>query len=230
MLEKVKEDVCVANKLLRDYRLVISTWGNVSQYDTESQLVVIKPSGVEYDLLTPDKMVVVDLEGNIVQGQLKPSSDTMTHLEIYKHFSNIKSIVHTHSTWATIWAQIGEDIPVLGTTHADDFFGSIPCTRTMTDAEIDEDYEKNTGKVIAEKMNELDYYKIYAVLVNQHGPFVFEKKPYDAVKKAMVLEQVAKMAWFTCNYKSGFTQPISSSLLKKHFERKVGDNAYYGQE
>lgn len=230
MLDSIKEDVCKANQMLKESNLVIMTWGNVSQYDEKTKYVIIKPSGISYEALKPENMVVVDLNGTIVEGEYRPSSDTLTHLEIYKNFPHIKSIVHTHSTWATIWAQIGEDIPPLGTTHADDFWGNIPCTRDMTEQEIENNYEKNTGKVIVEKMKSLDYKNIYGILVKSHGPFVFEKNPIEAVNKAIVMEEVAKMAWYTCN--SSFTREVkvSEHLIKKHFERKHGTSAYYGQK
>lgn len=229
MLKGLKVDVCAANKMLINSNLVILTWGNVSQYYESEKMVVIKPSGVPYDELTPEKMVAVDLDGKVLEGKLKPSSDTITHIEIYKNFPEIKSIVHTHSTWATIWCQMGVDIPVLGTTHADDFGGRIPCTRGLTELEVNTDYEKNTGKVIVDKMNLIDK-KMYAILVKNHGPFVFGKTPIDAVNKAIVLEQVAKMAWYTCC--NGFTSAseIPEYLIQKHFERKHGNNSYYGQK
>ena len=223
----LKKEVCKANKLLPQYGLVILTWGNVSAFDIESKLMVIKPSGVAYEDLTPENMVVVDLDGNIVDGELKPSSDTYTHLEIYKNFSNIKSIVHTHSQWATIWAQMGKNIPPLGTTHADDFGSEILCTRAMSKEEIEYDYEKNTGKVIVETLNKVDIKKHFAVLVKEHGPFIWESNPVKAVEKALVLEYVAKMAWYCTNNKN--INQMSDFLLKKHFERKHGENAYYGQ-
>ena len=228
MLEELRRQVCDANKMLSDYNLIILTWGNVSAYDPESGLVVIKPSGVSYSELTPENMVVVDLEGNVVEGTLKPSSDTATHLEMYKNFSDMRSIVHTHSQWATIWAQMGRNIPPLGTTHADDFGGDIPCTRAMTEKEIFSNYEENTGKVIVETLAARDAKKDFAVLVREHGPFIWEKTPKKAVEKALVLEQVAMMAWHTLVGNSNI-QSMSSLLLKKHFERKHGENAYYGQ-
>ena len=228
MLEQLREQVCAANKLLAEYNLVVLTWGNVSAFDSESHLMVIKPSGVAYCDLKPENMVVVDLAGNVVEGTLNPSSDTNTHLEIYRNYPQIGSIVHTHSRWATIWAQMGRNIPALGTTHADDFGCDIPCTRAMTEEEIKNRYEENTGKVIVELLAQRDVEKDYAVLVREHGPFAWEKTPRKAVEKALVLEEVAMMAWHCCM----FDQTLSSmapALLNKHFDRKHGKNAYYGQ-
>lgn len=229
MLEQLRKQVCDANKMLSECNLIILTWGNVSAYDPETQLMVIKPSGVSYDALTPENMVVVDLDGNIVEGELNPSSDTATHLELYKRYPHIGSIVHTHSTWATIWAQMGQSIPPMGTTHADDFGSDIPCTRPMTEEEIVSKYEENTGKVIVETLESRDIEKDFAILVREHGPFVWEKTPKKAVEKALVLEQVAMMAWHTRMGNTGI-QSMSPMLLKKHFERKHGKNAYYGQK
>ncbi len=229
LLENLRKEVCHANKLLKEYALVVLTWGNVSAIDRESGLVVIKPSGVAYDALTPENMVVLDLEGNIVEGDLNPSSDTPTHLELYKNFPHIGSVVHTHSRWATIWSQLGREIPALGTTHADDFAGAIPCTRVMTDEEIFTDYEKNTGKVIVERLNQGDPEREFAILVRQHGPFVWEKSPKKAVEKALVLEEVAMMAWHCCAFDPQLGS-MNPSLLTKHFDRKHGKNAYYGQK
>ena len=229
LLENLRKEVCQANKLLKEYALVVLTWGNVSAIDRETGLVVIKPSGVAYDALTPENMVVLDLEGNIVEGDLNPSSDTPTHLELYKNFPHIGSVVHTHSRWATIWSQLGREIPALGTTHADDFAGAIPCTRVMTDEEIFTDYEKNTGKVIVERLNQGDPEREFAILVRQHGPFVWEKSPKKAVEKALVLEEVAMMAWHCCAFDPQLGS-MNPSLLTKHFDRKHGKNAYYGQK
>ena len=229
LLENLRKEVCAANKLLKEYALVVLTWGNVSAIDRETGLVVIKPSGVAYDALTPENMVVLDLEGNIVEGELNPSSDTPTHLELYKSFPHIGSIVHTHSRWATIWSQLGREIPALGTTHADDFAGPIPCTRTMTDEEIFSEYEKNTGKVIVERLQQGDAEREFAILVRQHGPFAWEKSPKKAVEKALVLEEVAMMAWHCCNFDPELGA-MNPSLLTKHFDRKHGKNAYYGQK
>ncbi len=228
MLEELKQVVLEANLQLPKYRLVTFTWGNVSGIDRERGLVVIKPSGVEYDKMTKDDMVVVDLEGNVVEGKLKPSSDTPTHLVLYKSFPYVGGIVHTHSPWATIWAQAGKGIPALGTTHADYFYGEIPCTRKMTEAEIKEAYELETGKVIVETFSFLDPMKMPGVLVHGHGPFAWGNDPYNAVHNAVVLEEVAKMAARTCHLNPN-VQPIAQSLLDRHYLRKHGANAYYGQ-
>ncbi|BDG47578.1 MULTISPECIES: L-ribulose-5-phosphate 4-epimerase [Parageobacillus] len=228
MLEELKQTVLAANLQLPKYRLVTFTWGNVSGIDRERGLVVIKPSGVEYDKLTADDMVVVDLEGNVIEGHLKPSSDTPTHLLLYKEFPAIGGIVHTHSPWATIWAQSGKGIPALGTTHADYFYGEIPCTRKMTDEEIKGAYEWETGKVIAETFRFIDPLQIPGVLVHGHGPFAWGKDAFNAVHNAVVLEEVAKMAARTYILNPE-VQPISQSLLDRHYLRKHGANAYYGQ-
>ncbi|MED0655520.1 L-ribulose-5-phosphate 4-epimerase [Anoxybacillus geothermalis] len=228
MLEELKQAVLEANLQLPQYRLVTFTWGNVSGIDRERGLVVIKPSGVAYDKLTIDDMVVVDLTGNVVEGDLKPSSDTPTHLWLYKKFSGIGGVVHTHSTWATIWAQAGKGIPVLGTTHADYFYGEIPCTRPMTNEEIQGAYELETGKVITETFRFLDPLQMPGVLVHGHGPFAWGKDPANAVHNAVVLEEVAKMAARTFMLNPN-VQPISQSLLDRHYLRKHGANAYYGQ-
>lgn len=227
-LKELREQVCSANMLLPQLGLVILTWGNVSAIDPVSRIVAIKPSGVAYSDLTAENIVLVDLEGNVVEGNLRPSSDTAIHLELYKSFPHIGSIVHTHSPWATIWSQMGESIPPLGTTHADDFSSEILCTRRMTDEEINSDYEKNTGKVIVETLTDRNIEREFAVLVREHGPFVWEESPKKAVEKALVLEQVAMMAWH-CRVGSSLTECMSAALLKKHFERKHGNNAYYGQ-
>lgn len=228
ILYQLRRQVCAANQLLPQAGLVILTWGNVSAYDAKSGLMVIKPSGVAYEQLTPENMVIVDLNGTVVEGDLKPSSDTATHLELYRNFPHIGSIVHTHSRWATIWAQLGEAIPPLGTTHADDFQGNIPCTREMRPEEVDTDYEKNTGRVIVETLSTLDVEKEFVVLVREHGPFVWERTPQKAVEKAMVLEEVAMMAWH-CLMRNPRLKNMSPTLLNKHFNRKHGENAYYGQ-
>lgn len=228
MLEELKQVVLEANLQLPKYRLVTFTWGNVSGLDRERGLVVIKPSGVEYDKMTKDDMVVVDLEGNVVEGKLKPSSDTPTHLVLYQSFPYIGGIVHTHSPWATIWAQAGKGIPALGTTHADYFYGEIPCTRKMTEAEIKGAYELETGKVIVETFSFLDPMQMPGVLVHGHGPFAWGNDPYNAVHNAVVLEEVAKMAARTCHLNPN-VQPIAQSLLDRHYLRKHGANAYYGQ-
>ncbi|WP_446663311.1 L-ribulose-5-phosphate 4-epimerase [Geobacillus sp. CCR] len=228
MLEKLKQAVLEANLQLPQYRLVTFTWGNVSGIDRERGLVVIKPSGVAYDKLTIDDMVVVDLNGNVVEGGLKPSSDTPTHLWLYKQFPEIGGIVHTHSTWATVWAQAGKGIPALGTTHADYFYGEIPCTRPMTNEEIQGAYELETGKVITETFRFLDPLQMPGVLVHGHGPFAWGKDPANAVHNAVVLEEVAKMAARTYMLNPN-AQPISQTLLDRHYLRKHGANAYYGQ-
>lgn len=228
MLEELRVSVCEANRLLPQYGLVILTWGNVSAFDVESGNMVIKPSGVPYDQLTPENMVVVGRDGKVVEGNFHPSSDTPTHLELYRQFPHIKSIVHTHSRWATIWAQLGENIPALGTTHADDFWGDILCTRAMTKAEIEENYEENTGKVIAETLRDTKFEKQFSVLVRHHGPFVWNDTPQKAVEKALVLEEVAMMAWNCRIYQPDIAQ-MPYALMFKHFDRKHGKNAYYGQ-
>lgn len=228
LLSKLREEVCTANRMLPELGLVILTWGNVSAFDPGNKWMVIKPSGVSFSELTPENMVIVDIEGNVVEGDLRPSSDTETHLELYRHFPEIGSIVHTHSTWATIWAQMGASIPPLGTTHADDFSGEILCTRKMTDAEIASDYEKNTGSVIVETLASKDINREFAVLVREHGPFVWEKTPQKAVEKALVLENVAMMAWH-CRAANPDVGAMSPALLEKHFNRKHGADAYYGQ-
>ena len=223
MLEELKKRVLEANLLLPKYGLVTFTWGNVSGIDRESGLVVIKPSGVEYDGMTAEDMVVVDLDGNRVEGKWKPSSDTATHVELYKAFQNIGGVVHTHSSYATSWAQSGRDIPCYGTTHAD----SVPCLRCLTKEEIDEAYERNTGKLIVENM--LDRYEATpAVLCKNHGPFSWGKDPVDAVHAAVVLEECAKMAYRT-ELINPNVKPAPQELQDKHYFRKHGANAYYGQ-
>lgn len=228
-LELLREAVCAANRKLPAAGLTILTWGNVSAFDPESGLVAIKPSGLPYESLGPEDMVLVNLDGEIIEGRWNPSSDTTTHLEMYRNFPMIGSIVHTHSPWATIWAQLGENIPPLGTTHADDFGEEILCTRKMTHEEIQVEYEKNTGKVIVETLKNRDLYKHYGVLVRSHGPFVWEQTPEKAVQKAIVLEQVAMMAWHCCLVDPQI-KAVDSVLLHKHFNRKHGENAYYGQK
>ena len=213
--------------LLPKYGLVTFTWGNVSAVDRESGLVVIKPSGVDYETMKPEDMVVVDLDGNRVEGKLKPSSDTPTHIELYKAFGNIGGIVHTHSRWATVFAQAGRGIKAYGTTHGDYFYGEIPVTRLMTPEEIAGEYEKETGKVIAETFKDKDPDMIPAVLVNSHGPFSWGKDAAEAVHNAVVLEETAMMAYYTVSL--GKTSPMQQELLDKHFLRKHGKNAYYGQ-
>lgn len=230
MLEELKEKVCSANKLLPKYGLVTFTWGNVSAYDPETKLFVIKPSGVDYDLLKPEDMCVVDLDGNKVEGKLNPSSDTPTHAVIYKAFPQIGGIVHTHSSWATSWAQAGRGIPCYGTTHADYIYGEVPCLRTLTKEEIDEGYEKNTGVLITEHFkNTENIFAVPCCLCKNHGPFAWGKDALDAVHNAVVLEEVAKMATRTemINPKA---EPAPQILQDKHYSRKHGPGAYYGQK
>jgi L-ribulose-5-phosphate 4-epimerase len=231
MLEELKKRVCEANLELPGYGLVTFTWGNVSGIDPERKLVVIKPSGVEYSHMKPEHMVVVDLEGRVVEGSLKPSSDTPTHLELYKAFPCAGGIVHTHSRWATIFAQAGRGVPALGTTHADYFHGEIPCTRLMTRAEIDAAYEKETGSVIVERfrISGIEPADIPAVLVHSHGPFTWGRDPAEAVHNAVVLEEVSMMAWHCAALSDGTPQPMQAELLDKHYLRKHGAGAYYGQ-
>ena len=228
MLEELKQRVFEANLALPRHGLVTFTWGNVSGIDRGSGLAVIKPSGVEYDVMTAEDMVVIDLEGNKVEGKWKPSSDTPTHLELYKAFPNIGGIVHTHSRWATSWAQAGRGIPAYGTTHGDYFYGEIPCTRKMTPAEIAGEYEKETGTVIIEAFDGIGADDIPAVLVNSHGPFCWGKDPDNAVHNAVVLEELAFMAFHTEALNPG-TNVMQQELLDKHYLRKHGKNAYYGQ-
>lgn len=228
MLEKLKQSVYKANLDLVKHGLVIFTWGNVSGIDRESGLVVIKPSGVAYDELKVGDLVVVDLDGNIKSGDLRPSSDTPTHLILYKRFKNIGGVVHTHSEWATSWAQSGRGIPPLGTTHADYFYGKIPCTRKLSIKEINANYEMETGKLIAETFQNKEPLEIPGILVNGHGPFSWGTSPENAVHNAVVLEQVAKMAHHTYALKD--VSPIDQVLLDKHFLRKHGEGAYYGQK
>lgn len=232
MLEKLKQEVFEANLLLPKYNLVIFTWGNVSGIDREKGLVVIKPSGVEYDVMKAEDMVVTDLDGNVVEGKLKPSSDLMTHLEFYKNFPNIGGVVHTHSINAVAFAQAGKDIPALGTTHGDYFYGNIPCTRKMTKEEIAGEYELNTGKVIVEEFNnrKIDPDQMPGVLVHSHGPFTWGKDPFDAVHNSVVLEALSEMAIKTFSIvKNCDVETMQQELLDKHFLRKHGPGAYYGQ-
>ena len=229
MLEALKTKVLEANLALVKHNLVTFTWGNVSGIDREKNLVVIKPSGVEYDTMTVDDMVVVDLEGNVIEGKWKPSSDTPTHLELYKAFQNIGGIVHTHSRNATAWAQAGRGIPAYGTTHGDYFHGEIPCTRQMTAAEIGGEYEKETGKVIVETIGGRSADDIPAALVYSHGPFAWGTDPENAVHNAVVLEELAFMAAQTEILNPNVTQ-MQQELLDKHYLRKHGKNAYYGQK
>ncbi|TYP70643.1 L-ribulose-5-phosphate 4-epimerase [Paenibacillus methanolicus] len=231
MLESLKQAVWEANMELPKYGLVTFTWGNVSGIDRESGFVVIKPSGVPYEELRAEQMVVVDLEGRVVEGNLRPSSDTPTHVALYRAFESIGGIVHTHSPWATSWAQAGRAIPALGTTHGDYFYGEIPCTRAMTEAEIKGAYELETGNVIIETFRErgIDPAEVPAVLVNSHAPFVWGKDPHNAVHNAVVVEEVAKMGVHTFALNPNI-QPMDQHLLDRHYLRKHGKNAYYGQK
>ncbi|MDR2816371.1 MAG: L-ribulose-5-phosphate 4-epimerase [Proteiniphilum sp.] len=226
-IEELKQQVFQANMDLVVHRLVIFTWGNVSGIDRKKGWVVIKPSGVSYNCMKAEDMVVVDLDGNRVEGSYKPSSDTATHLELYKAFPSIGGIVHTHSTYATAWAQAGCDIPNIGTTHADYFSGDIPCTRVMTEAEVKGEYEKETGFVIIERFRDLNPIHIPGVLVKNHGPFSWGKNPHEAVHNAVVMEQVAKMAFIAHSINPDIT--MNELLTRKHFFRKHGSDAYYGQ-
>lgn len=228
MLEQLKKEVYEANMLLPKYGLVTFTWGNVSGIDRERGLFVIKPSGVPYEELKPEDMVVVELNGNKVEGKYNPSSDTATHVELYKAFPNVGGIVHTHSSWATSWAQAGRGIPCYGTTHADYMYGEIPCVRNLTQEEIDAGYEKNTGVLIAEEFKQRDYMAVPAVLCKNHGPFSWGKNADEAVHNAVVLEEVAKMA-ARCEWLNKEVEPAPQMLQDKHYYRKHGANAYYGQ-
>ncbi|MCR4896344.1 MAG: L-ribulose-5-phosphate 4-epimerase [Lachnospiraceae bacterium] len=229
-MEELKKIVCEANLLLPKHGLVTFTWGNVSQIDRASGLFVIKPSGVDYETMTPDDMVVMDLEGNRVEGKYKPSSDTPTHLELYKAFPEIGGVVHTHSSYATSWAQSGRDIPCYGTTHADYIYGPVPCLRCLTKEEIDEAYEANTGHLIVNYFKETgrDILGVPAALCKNHGPFTWGKDANEAVHNAVVLEEVAKMA-YRCEVINPEVQPAPQELQDKHYYRKHGANAYYGQ-
>ncbi|WP_027108633.1 L-ribulose-5-phosphate 4-epimerase [Lacticigenium naphthae] len=232
MLEQLKKEVYEANMLLPHYDLITFTWGNVSGIDRESDLVVIKPSGVEYNKLTPEDMVVVDLNGDVVEGDLKPSSDTATHVELYKAFKDIKGVVHTHSPWAVSFAQAGINIPAAGTTQGDYYYGSIPVTREMRKDEIVSDYEKQTGTVIIETFGQkgIDPNEVPGVLVNDHGPFNWGSSPENAVHNAVVLESVAEMTYHTMQLSKSEDVSMSQDLLDKHYLRKHGKNAYYGQK
>jgi len=230
MLEELKQQVCQANLDLVKEGLVIQTWGNVSGVDREHDLVVIKPSGVPYEGMKPEHMVVVSLEtGNVVEGNLKPSSDTPTHLVLYRAFKNIGGVVHTHSLYATAWAQAGKALPAYGTTQADYWYGEVPCTRKLTPAEIKTDYEANTGEVIVESFKKLDPMQHPAVLVASHGPFTWGADAHDAVHNAIVLEFIARLASETLRLNPK-TAPMQPALLDKHFLRKHGPKAYYGQK
>ncbi|XJZ26691.1 L-ribulose-5-phosphate 4-epimerase [Bacillota bacterium Lsc_1132] len=231
MLEQLKEEVYEANLDLPKHGLVKYTWGNASGIDRESGLFVIKPSGVAYEKMKQSDMVVVDLEGKVVEGELKPSSDTPTHAVLYKHYPEIGAIVHTHSTWATIWAQAGLDVPAMGTTHADTFYGSVPCARFLTQEEIDRGYEVETGNVIIETFEErgLDILAVPGVLLHGHAPFTWGKDVKEAVMNSVVLEEVSKMNLFAREL-NHFAELLPQRILDKHYLRKHGKNAYYGQK
>ena len=230
MLKELKKEVYEANMMLPQYGLVTFTWGNVSGVDRDAGLFVIKPSGVPYDELTPEDMVVVDYDGNKVEGKLNPSSDTPTHAYLYKNWPDIGGVVHTHSSYATSWAQSGRDIPCYGTTHADYYYGGVPCLRVLTKEEIDEAYEYNTGVLIVNEFARLgrEYIAVPACLCKNHGPFAWGKNPVDAVHSAVVLEEVAKMAYRT-ELINPQVEPAPQDLQDKHYYRKHGANAYYGQ-
>lgn len=228
-MQQLKQQVFVANMDLPRYGLVTFTWGNVSAIDRQRGLVVIKPSGIAYESMTVDDMSVVDLQGHVVEGRWRPSSDTATHLALYRRYPDLGGVVHTHSTHATAWAQAGLAIPALGTTHADYFFGDIPCTRALSAQEVDEAYELNTGQVIIEALGEANPLHTPGIVVYQHGPFAWGKDAHEAVHNAVVMEEVARMAWIARGINPQL-QPIDSWLMNKHFQRKHGPNAYYGQK
>lgn len=231
MLEELKREVCMANLKLVEYHLVVLTWGNVSAISDDRRYIVIKPSGVDYATMTPEQMVVMDMEGKVVEGNLRPSSDFPTHLELYKSFKEVKSVIHTHSLYATALAQAEHDLPCYGTTHADHFYGAVPCTRHLTEKEIETDYEKNTGTVIVETFRErnIDPMAVPAVLVCKHGPFVWGTTTAKAVENALVLDETAHMAFVAREFDSTITA-APQYLLDKHYYRKHGANAYYGQK
>ncbi|PLE03043.1 L-ribulose-5-phosphate 4-epimerase [Klebsiella pneumoniae] len=228
-MQQLKQQVFEANMDLPRYGLVTFTWGNVSAIDRQRGLVVIKPSGIAYESMTVDDMSVVDLQGHVVEGHWRPSSDTATHLALYRRYPDLGGVVHTHSTHATAWAQAGLAIPALGTTHADYFFGDIPCTRALSAQEVDEAYELNTGQVIIEALGEANPLHTPGIVVYQHGPFAWGKDAHEAVHNAVVMEEVARMAWIARGINPQL-QPIDSWLMNKHFQRKHGPNAYYGQK
>jgi len=230
LLEALKEEVFQANLDLPKHGLVKYTWGNVSAVDRDKKLFVIKPSGVDYETMKASDMVVCDFDGNVVEGEMNPSSDTPTHAILYQNFPEIGGIVHTHSTWATAWAQAGLDVPAMGTTHADTFYGSVPCARYLTQAEIDRGYEAETGNVIVEtfKEREIDPMAIPAVLLHGHGPFTWGKDAASAVMNSVVLEEVAKTD-FVARQLNSFSEELPQRVLDKHYLRKHGENAYYGQ-
>ncbi|MFC2090297.1 L-ribulose-5-phosphate 4-epimerase [Bacteroidota bacterium] len=228
MYKELKEKVFKANLDLVKHGLVLFTWGNVSGYDPELGAVAIKPSGVAYDDMQAGDMVVLDLDGNILEGSMKPSSDTPTHLELYKHFTDIRGVVHTHSEWASSWAEAGKELPAFGTTHADYFYGPVPCTRDLRKQEVEDNYELETGRVIVEAFRDIDPNAVPGVLVKGHAPFTWGSSPDNAVHNAVVLEYVAKMAFR--NIVLGNEKPIAQYLLDKHYLRKHGKDAYYGQK
>lgn len=228
-MQQLKQQVFEANMDLPRYGLVTFTWGNVSAIDRQRGLVVIKPSGIAYESMTVDDMSVVDLQGHVVEGRWRPSSDTATHLALYRRYPDLGGVVHTHSTHATAWAQAGQAIPALGTTHADYFFGDIPCTRALSAQEVVEAYELNTGQVIIETLGEANPLHTPGIVVYQHGPFAWGKDAHEAVHNAVVMEEVARMAWIARGINPQL-QPIDSWLMNKHFQRKHGPNAYYGQK
>ncbi len=227
MLEKLKESVFKANLELVSEGLVIHTWGNVSGRDNDSGLIVIKPSGVSYKSMKPEDMVVLDPDGKVIEGNFKPSTDAPTHLFLYKSWSSIGGVVHTHSTYATSWAQAGKSIPPFGTTHADHFYGSVPCSRRLTREEVNKNYELNTGRVIVEVLKEVDPLSVPSVLVNSHGPFCWGTDAGNAVYNAVALEEIARMAFYTVLL--GNKEPVDKFLLEKHYLRKHGKDSYYGQ-
>jgi len=228
MLKKLKEKVYKVNIGLVKQGLVIQTWGNASGRDRSTGMIVIKPSGISYKSLKPEDMVVLDSDGNVVEGKYNPSTDAPTHIELYKKWESIGGVVHTHSAYATSWAQAGRDIPPLGTTHADHYYGEVPCTRKLTEDEISTDYEINTGKVILERMKNADPLAVPSVLVNCHGPFCWGLDAEEAVYNAVALEEIARIAFYTVML--GNKEPVDKYLLQKHHERRHGSNAYYGQK
>jgi len=228
MLAELKKRVCTANLSLPKYGLITLTWGNVSEIDRENNVIIIKPSGVSYDEMKANHMVVVDLDGNVVEGEYKPSSDTATHLYLYKKFQNIGGITHTHSPWATAFAQAGLSIPAYGTTHADYFYGEIPCTRALDKNEVQGEYELETGRVITETFLNIDSASVPGVLVKSHGPFTWGKNAEESVAHSVVLEELARMAMMSRSLNDNIS-PVDQFLLDKHYLRKHGTNAYYGQ-
>lgn len=227
-MQQLKQQVFEANMALPRHGLVTFTWGNVSGIDRDRQCIAIKPSGVTYETMSADDMVIVDMNGVVIEGKYRPSSDTATHLALYKKYPELGGVVHTHSTHATAWAQAGLSIPALGTTHADYFFGDIPCSRPLTCEEVQGEYELNTGKVIIETLGEINPLHTPGIVVYQHGPFAWGKNVEDAVHNAVVMEEVARMAWIAREINPQL-KPIDSYLMNKHFQRKHGANAYYGQ-